>query len=122
MVTAITSFGRSGLYDWLVQRISAVVLLAYVICVGTFIAWNPDLQYEQWLNYIQSDSMRIFSMMALVSLGIHAWVGLWSVATDYLTVRMMGGKATILRLLFQSGCGVVMFTYFVWAIQVLWSI
>ncbi|MGB0744865.1 MAG: succinate dehydrogenase, hydrophobic membrane anchor protein, partial [Opitutales bacterium] len=29
MVTAVTSFARSGLADWLVQRISAVILAAY---------------------------------------------------------------------------------------------
>ena len=31
MVTAVTNLGRSGLYDWLMQRVSAVILLAYFI-------------------------------------------------------------------------------------------
>ena len=29
MVTAVTSMGRSGLYDWMMQRVTAVILLAY---------------------------------------------------------------------------------------------
>ncbi|MGA1742679.1 MAG: succinate dehydrogenase, hydrophobic membrane anchor protein, partial [Pseudohongiellaceae bacterium] len=31
MVTNVTSFGRSGLYDWVVQRVSAVILLLYIL-------------------------------------------------------------------------------------------
>ncbi len=34
MVTAVTSMGRSGLYDWLMQRVTAVILLAYFLAVG----------------------------------------------------------------------------------------
>lgn len=31
MVTTVTSYGRSGLSDWLVQRVSAVILAVYSI-------------------------------------------------------------------------------------------
>ncbi|RLA58972.1 MAG: succinate dehydrogenase, hydrophobic membrane anchor protein, partial [Gammaproteobacteria bacterium] len=34
MVTAVTNLGRSGLYDWLMQRVTAVILLAYFLYVG----------------------------------------------------------------------------------------
>ena len=35
MVANVTSFGRSGVYDWMVQRVSAVVLGLYtVLCCG----------------------------------------------------------------------------------------
>jgi succinate dehydrogenase / fumarate reductase membrane anchor subunit len=37
MVTSATNFSRTGLSDWLVQRVSAVVLLAYSLFVfGVF--------------------------------------------------------------------------------------
>ena len=49
MVTSVTSFGRSGLYDWLVQRVSAVIILLYVLC-HTAILWsNPDMDYMNFL-------------------------------------------------------------------------
>ena len=38
MVTAVTSFGRSGVSDWLVQRVSAVILLAYFLFIGVTLA------------------------------------------------------------------------------------
>ena len=48
MVKAVTSFGRSGLSDWLLQRFTALVLLAYTLCVGAFIVLASDLNYSQW--------------------------------------------------------------------------
>ena len=83
MVTAVTSMGRSGLYDWLMQRISAVVLLAYFVFVGLVLLGGVD--YASWKGLYSQTWMRIFSLMALLSLGAHAWVGIWGVLTDYLT-------------------------------------
>ena len=39
MVASATSFGRSGLHDWLVQRVTAVVLAVYVIYLASFTNW-----------------------------------------------------------------------------------
>ena len=56
MVTAVTNLGRSGLYDWLAQRVSAVVLLAWFICLGSFILANPDMDYERWRGFFDHRS------------------------------------------------------------------
>jgi len=121
MVTAVTSFGRSGLYDWLLQRFTAVVLLAYVLCIGGILATTPDLDYATWRQHFEGTPMKVFSLMALLSVIVHAWIGLWAVSTDYLTVRLMGEKATRLRVLFQGAYAVVLFAYLVWGVQILWG-
>ncbi|MBM6550436.1 succinate dehydrogenase, hydrophobic membrane anchor protein [Marinomonas ostreistagni] len=115
MVTQITSFGRSGLYDWMMQRISALVLSVYSIFIIGYLVLNPDLTYEQWSGLFETTAMRIFSLLALLSVGIHSWIGLWSVSTDYI-------KATGVRFFFQSLCGLAMFIYVVWGVQVLWGL
>ncbi len=122
MVTAVTSFGRSGLYDWLIQRVSALVLAAYTIFIVGFILMSPDLGYDQWKALFSSLCMRVFTVITLISVIAHAWIGLWSVLTDYLTNRMMGSKATVLRILAQMVLGVVAVTYAVWGVQILWGI
>ena len=38
MVTTVTSFGRSGLSDWLVQRVSAIILGAYSIFIVVYLS------------------------------------------------------------------------------------
>jgi succinate dehydrogenase membrane anchor subunit len=120
MVTSVTSMGRSGLYDWLMQRVTAVILLAYFLCIGSVLIGGVD--YASWSELFSQTWMRIFSLAALISLGIHAWVGLWAVLTDYVTERMMGPKANLLRFVFQVLCAITMFTYVVWGIQTLWGI
>ena len=121
MVTAVTNLGRSGLYDWVVQRATAVVLLAYFVFIAGFLITHPGLGYAEWKGLFSNTAMRVFSMLALLSICLHAWIGLWGISTDYLTTRLMGSKATALRLAFQAGYTVVLFSYLVWGIQVLWG-
>ena len=121
MVTNVSSFGRSGLYDWIVQRATAVILAAYTLCIiGTLII-HPNLNYQQWSDVFANTGMRVFSLLALVSICAHAWVGLWTISTDYLTTGMIGPKATIVRVVFQTGCALITFVYLVWGIQILWG-
>ncbi|MCH9690556.1 MAG: succinate dehydrogenase, hydrophobic membrane anchor protein [Gammaproteobacteria bacterium] len=122
MVTAITNFGRSGLYDWLIQRISAVILLAYTLFIVGFIFFSKDFGYVSWSALFDQFWVRLFSLIALLSTVAHAWIGLWSVITDYLTNRMLGTKATLLRILTQTLLGAVALVYTVWGIEILWGI
>ncbi len=115
MVASVTSFGRSGLYDWMIQRVTAVVLAAYTVFILGYLILNPDLTYQQWSELFSQTSVRVFSLFALLSLGAHAWIGLWTISTDYL-------KSMVFRFIFQAGCGLVMFVYVVWGVQILWGL
>jgi len=115
MVTTVTSFGRSGLSDWLVQRVSAVILAVYSIFMVAYLLLNPQIDFAQWQALFNNTSMRIFSLMALLSLGAHCWIGLWSVSTDYL-------KPFLLRFVFQMVVGLLMFIYTIWGVQLLWGL
>ncbi|MCP5357245.1 MAG: succinate dehydrogenase, hydrophobic membrane anchor protein [Pseudomonadales bacterium] len=121
MVTNVTSFGRSGLYDWLVQRVTAIILAVYFVGMLGYLIQHPDLSYQQWHALFSTTWVRIASLLALISLCAHAWVGLWTISTDYLTPYLIGPKATVLRLLFQAGSVALMFIYLVWGIQILWG-
>ena len=122
VVKSVTSFARNGVADWIVQRVSGVVLLAYFVVVGGYLlSAGSSLDYAQWSAFFSSTFMRVFSTAAVLSVVAHAWIGLWAVSTDYLTERMMGSKGLALRLAFQALSGVVLFTYLVWGIQILWS-
>lgn len=101
MVTSVTNFGRNGLYDWLIQRISALVIASYVLFILLYLITHPGLQYEQWVGLFQTNLMRIFNSLTLILLVAHIWIGLWGVLTDYVTVRMLGNKATAIRLTLQ---------------------
>lgn len=122
MVTSVTNLGRSGVYDWLIQRISAVFLTLYMVFLVAYIALNPELDYTQWRTLFSHLWMRVFSLITLLSIVSHAWIGLWSVLTDYITPMTMGSKATGLRILAQVVLGVVAVTYTVWGVEILWGL
>ena len=122
MVTSVTSLGRNGLYDWLIQRVSAIIVLLYVLCHASIILFTPDITYAWWRELFAGTAMRIFSLLTLAALCAHAWIGMWTVATDYLTTRMLGRKATAIRLLFLVLCCGVLAVYFIWGVTILWSV
>lgn len=122
MVTNVTNLSRSGLYDWMAQRVSAVVLAVYVLFLLGYLIANPGMDYAQWHGLFSNNWMRIFSLLTLVSLSVHAWVGMWTISTDYLTGMAIGKWATSVRFLFQAVCGIAMFALFVWGVQILWGI
>lgn len=121
MVTAVTNYGRSGLHDWILQRVTALILLAYALCIIGILAFTPDLDYATWRAHFAGTPMKIFSMMAIVSSVVHAWIGLWTVSTDYFTERLLGPKGNLFRWVFQAAYGVVLFAYLVWGAQILWG-
>lgn len=121
MVTAVTNFGRSGLSDWLLQRVTAVVLLAYTLFIAGLVFFGPTVDYATWKALFAATWMRIFSLAAVLSIAAHAWIGLWSVSTDYFTERLLGPKGNVIRLLFQAVVALVLFVYVIWGIQILWG-
>ena len=122
MVTNVTNLSRSGLYDWMAQRVSAVLLAAYVLFLLGYLITHPGLTYADWQGLFNQNWMRIFSLLTLVALSVHAWVGMWTISTDYLTPMALGKSATVVRFLFQAVCGLAMFVFFVWGVQNLWGI
>lgn len=113
MVNSVTNLGRSGVFDFMVQRVTAYVLALYTIFLFGFVL-TTDVSYDSWSALFGQSWFRIFSLLTLFSIGAHAWVGLWTVTTDYI-------KPAITRFLVQAVCGLVMFVYLVWGIQILWG-
>ena len=121
MVGIVSSFSRSGVTNWLVQRISAVVMTAYILFVTAYLLTNPGISYAQWAELNNLLSMRLFSLLTMASIASHAWIGIWCVLTDYVTVRLLGPKADMIRKVLQVGMIAVMLFYLVWAIDILWG-
>lgn len=121
MRNSATSFSRSGVSDWVIQRVSAYILGAYFLFIVGYLLCTKDVYFSDWYALMSSTGMRIFTLLAILSLAAHAWVGLWTVLTDYVTERQMGPKATIIRLILQVGMALFVFVYVVWGIQILWG-
>lgn len=122
MVTNVTSLTRSGLSDFVIQRVSAVVLTVYTLCVVGFFVANPQLTHSGLVAYFASMPMLLFSTLAVLSTAAHAWIGMWTIGTDYIGDHYFGRHSTAFRLVYQAGCLMLIFVYVVWALQLFWSI
>lgn len=114
MVEIATSLGRSGLQDWLIQRVTAIILALYTVFLLVYLFLNPKLSYEEWRLLFASDGMRYASFFVLLSLIAHAWIGIWTVTTDYI-------KPSSLRLGVQLPIIFALLGCLVWGIRILWS-
>src|SRR5262249_40056005 len=74
MVKNVTSLSRSGLSDFVIQRVTAVVLLVYALCVIGFLLENPDVEYATLLRYFSHPAMQLFTTLAVISIAAHAWI------------------------------------------------
>jgi succinate dehydrogenase / fumarate reductase, membrane anchor subunit len=115
MVINVTNLGRSGVHDWIIQRVTAVVVGAYVFFILGYLMMHPGVGYMEWRALFDMEAMRLFSFSTLIAIVAHAWIGVWTISTDYI-------KQTGIRFLFQTLCGVAMFVYFVWGIEILWGV
>jgi len=122
VVTNVTSLTRSGLSDYLVQRVSAIVLLAYTLCVVGYFVVTPAVDHAALVDYFGAPAMQLFSTFAVLATAAHAWIGMWTVGTDYIRPHYFGAHATGWRLLYQAVVLLVLFVYVAWALQIFWAL
>jgi succinate dehydrogenase / fumarate reductase membrane anchor subunit len=114
MVDNILTLTSRGLRDWLIQRVTSVIIALYSLFIVGFILLHPQFQFDEWQSLFSYNIMKIFSLLALFSVILHAWIGMWTVFTDYI-------KCYCLRLLLQILVAILFFCCLVWGIVVLWG-
>jgi succinate dehydrogenase / fumarate reductase membrane anchor subunit len=114
MVSNVTSLTGNGLKDWLIQRITAVYFAIYTVFLFGFFLSHPHMEFVQWANLFHCMWFKIATILAVVALSLHAWVGLWTVTTDYI-------KCTIVRLSVQMGILTWLLIQFIWALMIMWE-
>ena len=114
MVTRIVTGAHYGLRDWLVQRVTAVMMIAYMLLLAALLLLAPPQDYAAWKALFGNQWLRITSFLFLVSLYWHAWIGMRDIFMDYIHptgIRLTLHILVILSLLFYS----------VWSIEILWN-
>lgn len=111
----IVTGAHYGLRDWLAQRITAVILAVYTLWLLVELLMMPELTYGNWAGLFGSIHMKVLTLLALVALAWHAWIGVRDIFMDYI-------KPTGLRLLLQVATIVALAAYVVWAVTILWRV
>ena len=114
MVDRIVVGAHYGLKQWLGQRFTALVLVAYVIFFAVrFSVLNP-CNFLEWRQVFEPSWMRIWTLLVIFSLFYHVWVGVRDIFMDYI------GQVGV-RLGLQAAVVVVLLGYSVWTVEILWS-
>lgn len=114
MVTNVTSLTGNGLKDWLIQRATAVYFAIYIVYLLGFVMLHPDLSYGSWLELFHCAWFQVATVIALITFSLHAWIGIWTVTTDYM-------KCTIMRLSVQLLVALFLTGQFIWALMIIWG-
>jgi len=75
MVERIVSGAHYGLRDWLMQPRHSRRYGALLALYGGLPAYHQPLQFTDWSNLFHNQWMRLASLLFLLSLYLHAWVG-----------------------------------------------
>lgn len=113
MVSNASALGRTGIQDWLLIRGSAIVIALYVLYIVGFVAIN-DSTYDVWRGFFASSVTKVFTILTLFSILVHAWIGMWQVLTDYV-------KPLAIRLVLQLAIVVGLLAYLIYGTIVVWG-
>lgn len=115
MVSNASALGRNGVHDFILIRATAIVLTLYIIYMVAFFVTSGELSWEAWTGFFSAAFTKVFTLLALFSILIHAWIGLWQVLTDYV-------KPLAVRLILQLAVVVVLLVYFIYGFVVVWGV
>lgn len=114
MVSKTVSGTRNGTVAWLLQRISAVliVLLGGMLIVLYF--RHAPFDHARWRAAFDTPWVAILTWLWAGNVALHAAIGLRDILIDY--VRPVG-----LRLMLETVVGLALTGYLIWAARILWG-
>lgn len=115
MVKSVLGVNHQGLREWVIQRISAIVLAAYFLGLFGYFICHSDLTFPEWHYLFSRTWMKVFTMLTLTGLLFHAWIGMWTIFTDYIKPYVLRAIVDAFVILSLAAC-------FYWGLLILWSV
>lgn len=111
----LTVGAHYGLRDWLVQRVTAVLMTLFTLLLIAQLLMPGELGYDRWAAIFSTLWMKALTFALIVALAWHAWVGVRDIWMDY--VKPVGLRLVlhVFSIVWLVGCAG-------WAVQVLWRL
>ena len=104
-----------GVGGYLMQRLTAVVLTAFLLLLVIRAFAAGDLDYEGWATLFVPLWMKIVTLVAMLALAYHAWIGVRDIWMDYVKPTWVRLSLQTLTVLWLACCAV-------WSVQILWRV
>ena len=83
MVSYSEPGARHPLRDWLLQRLTAVVMLLCTLVFFAALAATSPIDYPAWRQIFVLLWMKSAALLFFASLSLHAWIGMRNILMDY---------------------------------------
>jgi succinate dehydrogenase / fumarate reductase membrane anchor subunit len=104
-----------GVGNFLLQRLTALVLVVFVAILALRVAAAGTLDYVAWASIFVPMWMKVLSLVAILALLYHAWIGVKDIWMDYV-------KPVWVRLTLQTLTALWLLACAVWSVQILWRV
>jgi succinate dehydrogenase / fumarate reductase membrane anchor subunit len=105
-----------GLRDWLVQRVTAVLMTLFTLLVLAQVLFTRGpIGYESWAGIFAPQWMKVITFAVIIALIWHVWVGMRDIWMDYIKPVWLRLSLQVFTLVWLVGCAG-------WALQVLWRL
>jgi len=101
-----------GLRDWLIQRASAIVMLAAIVILGVAFFVQQPGTYQEWRDFIFTGWVRILLLLTFLSAAWHGYIGARDIFMDYI-------KPDGFRLFKTAGAALYVIICALWAAHIL---
>lgn len=115
MVKTVLSVAHIGLREWKIQRITAIYMAIFSIWFLGYLIFHPGISFAEWHTFFSNAAVKVATILCLVSILYHAWIGMWTIFTDYV-------KCTVLRCALEGVMLLMLFACLVWGVLILWSV
>jgi succinate dehydrogenase / fumarate reductase, membrane anchor subunit len=113
MVKRVVVGAHYGLRGWLIQRVTAVVMVVYALLLVAVLLARRSFEFADWKALFAGQWMRFATTLFFASLLLHTWVGVRDILMDYV-------HPTGVRLALQILVILSLVLYGLWAVQILW--
>jgi succinate dehydrogenase / fumarate reductase, membrane anchor subunit len=103
--------GKSGVQDWWLQRISAIVIAAYVVLLLALLLIKGTPNAAQWQALFSNAAFKAFTLLALVATFYHGLIGVLHVWPDY--VKNAALRATLNALTWSAAIAYALYAIYI---------
>ena len=107
--------GHYGVGNFLLQRLTALILVVFFSILGLRLLLAGPLDYVAWASIFVPMWMKVLTLVAMLALLYHAWIGVKDIWLDYV-------KPVWVRLTLQTLTALWLLACAVWSVQILWRV
>lgn len=115
MVKRVVVGAHYGWFDWLAQRVTALIMAVYTLLLLGIALYHGGIGYPLWQALFGHTAFRIVTLLCGLSLLWHAWIGVRDIWMDYVKPVGLRLALHVFSIVWLVGCAG-------WAIQVLWRL